>query len=95
MNKQNLDHVAMNTGGHIVNQRRTQQDVRVPQKATGDIKPEPQPAPEPEVAKTEEEDDDRLRGFAKASPDFKTIDSKDETPSKEEQSKTIAENTIE
>lgn len=90
MNKQNLNHISLNTGGFITNQHRTGQEVKVPQKATGDVKPEPKK----EESQIETEDKSGISGAAKASPNFKKFEPKTElTP--EDQKKSIAENTVE
>jgi len=74
----NMDFVSLNAGGHVTRHIPNEDpQVQVPQKTTGDIKPESRP------------------GTAKASPNFKPIAKTTPPPSKEDEKKVIASNTVE
>lgn len=82
----NLNFVSIGTGGDVTRHVPNEPvQVQVPQKATGDIKPEPAPKPV-EVAKPQ-------AGTAKASPNFKPITPPEQQVSKEEEQKAIANNS--
>lgn len=77
--KNNLDFISVNAGGNIARHTPNEEpQVQVPQKATGDIKPE---QPQPGVAKASP-------NFKEIAPNVK------KPASKAEEKKTIAENTI-